>query len=98
MPTVRSESNVAAIGVRATCQACYRFRHRTARMMARWLGWLFLAVLVFSLFGQFGVVAQSRTRVYEIDLVHGVTPPAAGLVDRAIHEATAANARALIVK
>jgi membrane-bound serine protease (ClpP class) len=67
-------------------------------MMPRWQGCLLLAVFAVSLCGQLGVAAQSRARVYEVDLVHGVTPPAAGLVRRAVHEATAANAAALIVK
>src|SRR5690349_7922783 len=98
MPAVRPESHVAAIGVRATCQACYSSRHPTARMIPRRVGWLLLAALALSVFGQFRVAAQSRARVYEVDLAHGVTPPAAGLVGRAIHEATAANATALIVK
>src|ERR671926_401027 len=44
------------------------------------------------------VHAQERAPVYEVKLNWGVTPPAAALVRRALQEATAAEAGALIVE
>jgi membrane-bound serine protease (ClpP class) len=44
------------------------------------------------------VHAQERAPVYEVKLPWGVTPPAAALVRRALQEATAAEAGALIVE
>ena len=44
------------------------------------------------------IAAQAREQVYYVTVEYGLTPPAAGLVRRALREAEAANANALVVE
>ena len=64
-------------------------------MLGRLL-WLLFALLVVGA-PLHATGAQARGQIFEVDLARGVTPPAVQFVRRAIREATAADATALLI-
>lgn len=61
------------------------------------LGLLALVMAMFTISHPISAVAQTPGQVFIVNLDYGVTPPSASLVRRAVREATAAGATALIV-
>lgn len=61
------------------------------------IGWLYPAVIMWASFWISGY-AQSARPVYYVTVEQGLTIPAAGMVRRALHEAEAADATALVVE